>query len=59
MVTTNTLDDVVRMDWRGFFQERVYLVTRRAPLGGIEAGGWKLVYDEEPTEWFKGIESLQ
>lgn len=65
-VSTYTLDDVVAAlnevaprDWRGFFQERVYRVNRRAPLGGIEGAGWKLVYETEPTEWVKSFETLQ
>ncbi len=58
-VKTYTFDDVVNAlnqiapyDWRGFWTER--LSTHgpgvRAPLGGIEGSGWKLVYDENPSE---------
>ena len=54
---TYTLDDVVAAlnqvqphDWAGFFKARVYDVNPRAPLGGIEQGGWKLEYNETPNE---------
>ncbi len=40
-------------DWRGFFAERVYAVQPRAPLGGIEGAGWKLVYTDQPNEFQK------
>jgi predicted metalloprotease with PDZ domain len=56
MVKTYDLDEIVRTlnqvlpyDWRGFFSERVYAVNKRAPLGGITSGGWKLVYNETPN----------
>ncbi|HWZ85884.1 MAG TPA: PDZ domain-containing protein [Thermoanaerobaculia bacterium] len=38
------LDAVAPYDWTGFFQARIRDVAPRAPLGGIEGGGWKLVY---------------
>lgn len=43
-------------DWRGFFEQRVYRTTERAPLGGITNGGYALVYREEPTVYFKSLE---
>jgi predicted metalloprotease with PDZ domain len=53
-----TLEDVISElnavqphDWRGFFEERVYRATNRAPLGGIEAGGWRLVYRDSPSPY--------
>jgi predicted metalloprotease with PDZ domain len=52
-----TFDDVVAAmqevapyDWKGFFTERVKSHGPGAPLGGIENGGWKLVYTETPNE---------
>src|SRR5206468_2952505 len=41
-----TLNQVVPFDWRGFLDARGYKVNPRAPMGGIEAAGWKLVYNE-------------
>jgi predicted metalloprotease with PDZ domain len=57
MVKTYTFDDVVNAlnqiaayDWRGFWTERLTNHGPGAPLGGIEGSGWKLVYDETPSE---------
>jgi len=46
----NTLNQVVAYDWRGFWTERLTNHGPGAPLGGIEGGGWKVVYDETPSE---------
>ncbi|HXO18349.1 MAG TPA: M61 family peptidase, partial [Thermoanaerobaculia bacterium] len=57
-VVPYTADDVyaalgrlVPHDWRGFFAQRVYAVAPRAPLGGLEAAGWKLVYTAAPNPY--------
>jgi len=49
-----TLDDVIAAlnaitpyDWRGFFNARVYEINPHPPLGGIERGGWRLVYNDQ------------
>ena len=59
-----TLDDVVAalnqvapFDWRGFFQQRVYAVNARAPLGGIEHSGWRLTYHDTESDMFKNHEA--
>ena len=46
----NTLNDVSPFDWRGFFRDRIETITPRAPLGGVEADGWRLVYNETPNQ---------
>ena len=46
----NTLNQVVAYDWRGFWTERLTNHGPGAPLGGIDGSGWKLVYDETPSE---------
>lgn len=43
----NTLNQVAPYDWKAFFQKRIYEIAPRAPLGGIENGGWQLVYTNE------------
>lgn len=43
------LGRLVPHDWRAFFAARVEAVAPRAPLGGIEAAGWKLSYDDRPN----------
>jgi predicted metalloprotease with PDZ domain len=62
-VVTYTLDDLVAAlnkvaanDWKKFFDDRVYKVNPRAPIAGINNGGWKLVFKDERTELQKGIE---
>ena len=64
MVKPYTFDDVVAAlnqivpyDWRGFWTERLTNHGPGAPLGGIEASGWKLVYDNVPSEMERGSES--
>jgi predicted metalloprotease with PDZ domain len=43
------LDRVAPYDWRGFFTTRLTSLSPRAPLGGIEGAGWKLVYSDSPS----------
>ena len=42
--------------WTAFFRERLSSTSPRAPLGGVERGGWKLVYSAEPTDTWKAAE---
>jgi predicted metalloprotease with PDZ domain len=49
------LGRIVPYDWRGFFASRVEAIAPRAPLGGLEAAGWKLVYDDRPNEYQAAI----
>ncbi len=53
------LNEVVPYDWRGFLTSRIESHDAHAPLGGIEHGGYKLVYTEEPSEFSKAIQSLR
>jgi predicted metalloprotease with PDZ domain len=50
----NTLNEVVPYDWRGFWTERLTNHGPGAPLGGIDGSGWKLAYDEFPSEMDRG-----
>jgi predicted metalloprotease with PDZ domain len=45
-----SLNQVVPYDWASFFQERLTSTSPEAPLGGIQAGGWKVEYSEKPPE---------
>ena len=47
------LNQVVKNDWAGFFQDRVYKVDPRVNLEGIDQGGYKLVYADKPTAYEK------
>ena len=42
----NTLNEVAPYDWKAFLTARLNSTSPRAPLGGIEGGGWKLAYNE-------------
>jgi len=53
---TATLAEIVPYDWKGFFSDRLNSKSPRAPLGGIEASGWRLIYRDTPTESFKAGE---
>ncbi|MGA9978551.1 MAG: M61 family peptidase [Candidatus Sulfotelmatobacter sp.] len=50
----NALNQVVPYDWRGFWTERLTNHGPGAPLGGIEGSGWKVAYDETPSEMERG-----
>ena len=49
----NSLNQVAPYDWRGFWTERLTNHGPGAPLTGIERSGWKLLYDENPSELTK------
>src|SRR5271155_1182854 len=53
----STLNQVVSYDWRGFWTERLTNHGPGAPLGGIEGSGWKLAYDDYPSEMDRGGEN--
>ena len=60
---TYTLDDIVKTlnqvqpyDWRGYLLRRVFEVAPEAPLEGINKGGYRLVYTDQPTNWIKSLE---
>ena len=59
-----TFDDVVAAlnavepyDWTEFLTVRVKDVAVKPPLDGITRGGWKLIYSENPTNYFKAVET--
>ncbi len=45
------LNAVVANDWAGFLKERLTMLTAAAPLGGINNGGYKLVYKDMMNSW--------
>ncbi|HTX36157.1 MAG TPA: hypothetical protein VME43_14100 [Bryobacteraceae bacterium] len=58
-----TFEDVVAAmnavqpyDWAGFFNQRLHSTAPHAPLGGIEGGGWKLVYDNVRSDFWRSYE---
>jgi predicted metalloprotease with PDZ domain len=48
------LNTVMPYDWRGFWTDRLNRVRAQAPLEGLAAGGWHLVFDAEPSPVEKG-----
>ena len=61
---TYTFDDVVAAlnsvepyDWAGFLRQRLESHGPGAPLDGITRGGYKLVYTDTPTEYFRSAET--
>src|SRR5579872_6711826 len=54
----NALNQVVPYDWRGFWTERLTTHSPHAPLGGIEGSGWKLVYNDTPSELVSGVAGM-
>ena len=47
------LNKVVPYDWRGFLTKRIESHSAHAPIGGIERGGYQLVYTDQPSEFEK------
>jgi predicted metalloprotease with PDZ domain len=45
---TQLLNQVVKYDWAGFWNERLNSTSAEAPVGGITASGWKLAFTPEP-----------
>ncbi len=45
------LNGVVPNDWAGFLRFRLDTNRAEAPLGGLENGGWRLVYKDKPNAW--------
>lgn len=44
------LNNIAPYDWAGFFRTRLDSTSADAPVGGIENGGWKVVFNAEPTK---------
>jgi predicted metalloprotease with PDZ domain len=44
-------------DWAKFFHDRVDIVAP-APLGGIERGGYRLIYTDVPDKYWKDLDEM-
>ena len=51
------LNTIAPRDWQSFFHQRVYAVNPRAPLGGIQEGGWRLAYTNHMSEMLRSKEA--
>ena len=54
-----TLGEVAPYDWHGFFASRVDAITAHPPLAGLSAGGWKVVYDDQPNASLEAYEKTR
>ena len=61
---TYTFDDVVKTlngvqpnDWAKFLRARLDAVGGEAPLDGISRGGYRLIYNDTPTDFFRASET--
>ncbi|WP_309606051.1 peptidase M61 [Phenylobacterium sp.] len=51
------LNAVEPYDWAQFLNARINDVAPRPPLDGLARGGWRLVYTDTPTAYFKSTEA--
>jgi predicted metalloprotease with PDZ domain len=51
------LNAVVAYDWARFLNERINEVAPKFPLDGLTRGGYRLVYSETPTDYWKQNEA--
>jgi predicted metalloprotease with PDZ domain len=45
----SSLSAVCPYDWHAFFEKRVYQVNPQPPTEGLEAAGWRLIYNTTPN----------
>ena len=53
------LNTVQPYDWAKFLNDRLHSTSARAPLGGVEGSGWKLVYDANRSDYQKALEEVR
>jgi predicted metalloprotease with PDZ domain len=47
----STLNQVAPYDWAAFLNERLNYRGPHAPVGGLENGGWRVIYNETPNTY--------
>jgi predicted metalloprotease with PDZ domain len=52
-----TLNSVQPHDWAKFLHARLDAVGGEAPLDGVARGGYKLIYNDTPSDFFKAAET--
>ncbi len=52
----NALNAVLPYDWTSFLRSRLDGHGPGAPLDGVHRGGYRLVFTEEPSEYWKSVE---
>jgi predicted metalloprotease with PDZ domain len=53
----NDLNAVVEYDWKAFLTKRLTATDATPPLDGVKRGGWKLGYDDKPSDYQSAQES--
>ena len=53
------LNQVAPYDWATLLKTRVNSTDPHAPLGGIERGGWRLVYNDQPNLFIKTSDKVR
>ncbi len=53
------LTSVYSHDWKAFLEERLHSLSPRAPIGGLERAGWRLVYNDTPNVQMKAREEVE
>lgn len=53
------LNRVQPYDWATFLHQRIEAVNAEAPLEGITRGGYRLVFNETPSDLYKGADELR
>ena len=51
------LDHVEHYNWQQFLRDRIDKVTPKAPLDGLARGGYKLIFVDKPTDYWKSNEA--
>ena len=51
------LNKVMPYDWAAFLRQRIEKTSQHAPLDWVARGGYRLVYTEEPTGYFKAYQT--
>ncbi len=46
----SALNQIAPYDWAKFFHERLTSLSPESPVGGIENGGWKVVFSDKPPK---------
>lgn len=55
----NTLNQIAPYDWASLFRDRLNSTSPEAPVGGIEAAGWRVEYTDQEPEMLKAVESTR
>jgi len=53
-----TLNEVAPNDWRAFFEERIFKVAPKVPMGGIEGAGYRMGVAEKRSELQSTLEKV-